>query len=77
MEKINTYYLDLDDSGYWLIKKGTSYFSAGYDKEKVVDLINRLNGNLRANVHQEKLNKISVCWGCHEKHEDCYYEPEI
>ncbi len=72
------YYLDLSDEGYWLIKtKSGERYSAGYDKQKVLSLINRLNQAHRPNIIQKELNKIWVCWNYHDKDDDCEYINEI
>lgn len=75
----NGYYLDLSDDGYWLIKqdKTDCRFTAGYDKQKCVNLINRLNESHRPNVHQGDIHEIYVCWNNHDKGEKCDYEREI
>jgi hypothetical protein len=70
------YYLDLSDEGIWLIKHSvdkTQCYTAGYDKEKVVKLIDELNDAHRPNIEQPELNKIRVCWNLHEKGEKCDY----
>lgn len=72
------YYLDQDDHGQWLIKdRNNSLFTAGLDKEKVVDLILRLNEAHRPNVVQGEPNEIFVCWNTHEKWDKCDFVREI
>ena len=72
------YYLDLSDNNYWLIKdRNGKRFTAGYDKNKVVKLIERLNNEHLPNVHQGDMHEIYVCWNNHEKGEKCDYEREI
>ena len=72
------YYLDLSEEGYWLIRgtRGERY-SAGKDKNKVQNLIHRLNRSHRVNIEQPNLNEIYVCWNNHEKGEKCEFEREI
>lgn len=72
------FYLDLSDSGDWLIKDriGNRY-TAGSDKEKVADLINRLNEAHRPNIEQGDLNEIWVCWNNHGKNTKCDFMREI
>lgn len=72
------YYIDLAEEGWWLIRsKSGERYTAGDDKQKVIDLIDRLNKAHRPNILQNFINSISVCWNNHEKHEDCNYEHEI
>lgn len=72
------YYLDLDDAQNWLIKsRSGERFTAGFDKEKVKNLIDRLNKCHRPSVHNTAFNEIVVCWNDHEKHEPCDYVKEI
>lgn len=77
MNNEHPYYLDLSNTGYWLIKRGSERFTAGYDKEKALDLIKRLNETHRPSVHNVALNEIIVCWNEHEKNEKCNYIREI
>lgn len=68
------YYLDLSDEGYWLIKdRNGKRYTAGYDKQKVIDLIASLNKTHRPNFHQGDLNELFVCWNNHDKSEKCDY----
>ena len=72
------FYLDLADGGNWLIKdRSGNRYTAGYDKDKVVNLINRLNEAHRPNVEQGDLNEIYVCWNNHDKNDKCDFEREI
>ena len=67
----------VDGEFRWLIKKGKDVYTAGNDVKKVISLIDRLNKAHRPNVRQDSLNKISVCWNNHDKHEGCIYLTEI
>lgn len=70
------YYLDQSDDGVWLIKHTTDAnirYTAGYDKEKVVRLVDELNDAHRPNIEQPEPNKLMVCWNLHEKYEPCNY----
>lgn len=72
------FYLDLADAGYWLIRsKDGKRYTAGYDKQKVQDLIKRLNETHKPNIHQGDIHKIFVCWNGHEKGEKCDYVQEL
>jgi len=72
------YYLDLSDEGHWLIKsRNRERFTAGYDKQKVINLIERLNKAHRPNIHQGEINEVFVCWNDHEKGQKCEYIQEI
>lgn len=73
------FYLDQSDNGYWLIKDriNDKRYSAGYDKQKVQDLISRLNKAHRPNVEQFDLHEIFVCWNDHDRHEKCNFVKEI
>lgn len=71
------FYLDCDDNGTWLIKQGDKRYTAGQDKQKVIDLIARLNAAHRPNVHQGEYSEVFVCWNDHEKGEKCDYVREI
>jgi hypothetical protein len=72
------FYLDLADEGFWLIKdKNGKRYTAGYDKDKVVNLINRLNEAHRPNIEQGAMNEIYVCWNNHDKGYKCDFEREI
>jgi hypothetical protein len=72
------FYLDLADEGYWLIKsKDGKTYTAGYDKQKVQDLIKRLNENHRPNIHQGKMHEVLVCWNDHDKGQKCDYVTEL
>ena len=71
------FYLDCADEGHWLIKQGDKRYTAGYDKQKVQDLIKRLNDAHRPNVEQGQMNEIFVCWNDHEKGEKCDWVCEI
>lgn len=72
------FYLDLADEGYWLIRsKDGKRYTAGYDKQKVQDLIKRLNETHRQNIHQGEMHEVFVCWNYHEKGEKCDYVQEI
>lgn len=78
MEK-ETYYLDLSDEGNWLIKStyGERFWTGiGTDKQKVINLIERLNKAHRPSIEQRD-NEIWVCWNEHEKGEDCNFKREI
>lgn len=72
------FYIDLSDQGHWLIKSidGKRY-TAGYDKQKVINLIEKLNNTHRPNIMQGELNEIYVCWNEHEKCQKCDYIKEI
>jgi len=72
------FYIDLSDQGYWLIKSidGKRY-TAGYDKQKVINLIEKLNNTHSPNIIQGELNEIYVCWNEHEKGQKCDYIKEI
>jgi hypothetical protein len=74
----DSFYLDLADERYWLIKSrdGKTY-TAGYDKQKAVDLINRLNEAHRPSVRQGEMHEVFVCWNDHDKGEKCDYVKEI
>lgn len=77
-QAVDLYYLDRADyNDEYLIKNSIHRYTAGYDKEKVIDLIHRLNKAHRPNIKQTARSKISVCWNDHEKHEDCNYVEEI
>lgn len=71
------YYLDLSDLGYWLIKRCDERYSAGYDKAKAEDLIERLNAAHRPSIMQPNVNEVFVCWNCHEKGYKCDFVKEI
>lgn len=72
------FYLDLADEKYWLIKsRDGERYTAGYDKQKVQDLIKRLNEAYRPNIHQGEMHEIFVCWNNHEKGEKCDYVQEL
>lgn len=72
------FYLDLADEGYWLIKsKDGKRYTAGYDKQKVQDLIKRLNEAHRPNIYQGEMHEIFVCWNNHEKGQKCDYVQEL
>jgi hypothetical protein len=79
MEK-ETYYLDLSDQGNWLIKStyGDRFVSGiGTDKQKVINLIERLNKAHRPSVEQRGLSEIWICWNEHKREEDCDFKREI
>lgn len=71
------FYLDCADDGRWLIKQGDKRYTAGYDKQKVQDLISRLNEAHRPNVEQGSDNEIFVCWNDHDKGQKCEWVCEI
>ena len=72
------FYLDLADGKYWLIKsRDGKRYTAGYDKQKVQDLIKKLNEAHRPNIHQGEMHEIFVCWNDHEKGEKCDYVQEL
>lgn len=72
------FYLDLADENYWLIKsRDGKRYTAGDDKQKVQDLIKRLNETHRPNIHQGEMHEIFVCWNNHEKGEKCDYVQEL
>lgn len=72
------FYLDLADEKYWLIKsRDGKRYTAGNDKQKVQDLIKRLNEAHRPNIHQGEMHEIFVCWNDHEKGEKCDYVQEL
>jgi hypothetical protein len=78
MIPIPLYSLDQTVEGQFLIKEGDNKtYTAGYDKEKAIDLVKRLNDAHRPNVHQAGTNCISVCWNTHEKGQACEYIKEI
>ena len=71
----NNYYLDLRDDLIWLIKDRAGYrFTAGRNKEKVQDLIEKLNKAHRPNVRQVSESIIEICWNNHERCEGCQWE---
>jgi len=77
-KNLNHFYLDLSDDEYWLIKtRDGKRYSAGDNKQKVVDLIERLNSAHRPNVLQGEMHEVFVCWNNHEKGQKCDYEQEI
>ncbi len=60
---MNSFYLDQSDEGIWLIKSNTERYTAGYDKQKAIDLIERLNkADARIGIRQPELNVIFVYW---------------
>jgi len=72
------FYLDLADEEYWLIKsRDGKRYSAGDDKKKVIDLIKRLNGAHRPNIHQVEMHEVFVCWNDHDKGQKCDYVQEL
>lgn len=77
--KEDPYYLDLSDEGPWLIRRNNpeEKFTAGFDKEKAMELIEKLNGANRPNVENREINEIWVCWNNHDKWDDCDYVREI
>lgn len=78
MSKQLRYYLDLDDENRWLIKSiYGDRFIAGYNKQKVVGLISRLNEAHRPNIESSGNGEIWVCWNCHGNGEKCEFVKEI
>jgi len=76
--EIKHFYLDQADDLRWLIKtRNGERYTAGTNKQKVIDLVNRLNNAHRPNVKQGNENEIYVCWNEHEKGQDCEYVQEI
>ena len=71
----NRYFLDLDDNFTWLIKdtNGNRY-TAGDKKERVIELIHRLNEAHRPNIEQRGASIIAICWNNHEKQEPCEWD---
>lgn len=49
-------------------------FSAGDDKVKVENFIDKLNQTHRPTIIQEEMHKFLVCWNNHEKGEKCDFE---
>lgn len=75
MEKLSMYYFDLDDDYVCLIKdRNGNRFTAGRNKEKVQDLIKKLNKAHRPNVEQVSKSIIKICWNNHERSEGCEWE---
>lgn len=71
----NRYYLGLDNDYTWLIKDTNgNRFTAGRNKEKVQELISKLNQAHRPNIGQVGRSIIQICWNNHEKGEKCEYE---
>lgn len=60
--EINKFYLDLSDSGQWLIKRGEDRFLFGTDKEKAEKLIERLNSAKNVHVRQYHTNRLFIYW---------------
>lgn len=75
----NPYYLDLSDSGLYLIKKsGTEErYYAGKDKQAALNLIERLNKAHRPTIKQGLSGEVLVCWNDHSKNEPCDFSVEI
>lgn len=71
----DNFILDFNED-QWFIRNGSKLFMGGTDKQKVQDLIKRLNGGHRPNVEQVD-NMIFVCWNHHEKGEKCDWVCEI
>ncbi len=77
-KSLEHFYLDLADEGHWLIKsRNSERYTAGNDKQKVIDLVKRLNEAHKPNVHQREIQEVFLCWNDHEKGQKCNYEQEI
>lgn len=72
--KVDPYYLDRHIEGYWLIRSRMETFTAGYNREKVVSLIEKLNKAHRPNIEQISLHEIQICWNEHHRSGDCELE---
>ena len=72
------YFLDLSDDGHWIISNtdGKNY-SAGYNKQKVMDLILRLNRATNPVIEQRGFGNVYVFWNDNKNESNYPFVKEI
>lgn len=73
MEYENEYILDLSEEGHWLARWHQDTFPIGMDKDKAINVIDRLNSAHRPNLEISD-DDLVVCWNDHDKGDKCDYE---
>lgn len=68
--------LDQADDGEWLVwdKEEGMKHRMGHDKQRVTELLARLNSAHRPNVERVADDGLRVCWNDHDKGQPCEYE---
>lgn len=74
----NFYFLDEADEGYYFIKSTVGdLFTAGYNLDKVRNVIKELNNSHNPIVVQNGRHSIQVCWDSSNGENNCKFEQVI